>query len=212
MNCIRALGVTLLCTLPVILAQPEIGFAQTDSTKADWLNVLDERRTVDQTASSGTSGRITDWGLRDRVLKLTAPSQFSGEMIGRLSAVAGDTLVIEQYKKRESNYLRVPVSEITRCQVHAGTKGHFLTGLLVGTVVGCGTSLLLVATDDESHDFIDLSGFAVGVGTVGGAVLGGLIGAFARTDQWEPVPIGSLSVGIHQSSDGTAGLSLSLKF
>lgn len=209
---VRAIIGTLLLLLVPGMFLTAWAAEPTDSTISDSLKSLNEIQTSDRPAPMGTHPPMADWGLRDRVLKLTAPTQFTGEVKGRLSAVAGDTLVIEQFRNRESNYIRVPVSEVTRCRVQDGTSGHFGTGVLVGAVVGCGISLLVVAVDDDSDDFVDLSGFVIGAGTVGGAALGGLIGAFARTDKWKSVPIGSLSLGVQPISDGKAGLSLSLRF
>ena len=198
------------CTIVTLLSASAI--AQSDSTKTDSLIALPEVQMGGKDVSISADTGKNVWSPQDKMLKLSAPTLFTGEIKGRVSAVAGDTLVIEQFRNRESNYIRVPVSAITRCLVHDGTSGHFGTGVLVGAAVGCGTSLLVVAVDDDSDDFIDLSGFVIGAGTVGGAVIGGLIGAFARTDKWKSVPIGSLSLGVQPVNDGKAGISLTLRF
>ena len=50
------------------------------------------------------------------------------------------------------------------------------------------------------------------LGGVVGAVSGGLIGEFTRTDKWEEVPVRRLRVSLAPQGDGQLGVGLSVAF
>ena len=170
--------------------------AQSDSTKVDTLN----------------SAGKTLWNPLRQVLRITAPAQFEGELRGRVSAVSGDTLIIERYRDLESNYVRVPFSLITRCRQQNGTHRNILAGALIGAAVGCGVMSVLTLSDSDASEFGELVAEIIGIGTGSGALTGGIIGAFVRSDRWEDVPIKSVQLGVSSQNGLTAGIRLAVRF
>jgi len=156
--------------------------------------------------SGVASALTTTLKLQDQVVRITAPLLFKGEVKGRVSAVTGDTLVMERFLKGESNYVRVLFSEITRCRVKDGTRPNTLAGALIGLGVGGAvTSAVTLA-----NDFADDKAATIALGTAGGAILGGIVGALVKSDRWQELPIGSLR--IDPQIIGSLGLNLSLRF
>lgn len=154
------------------------------------------------------SAQTTAPSLQDRIVRVTAPLLFKGEVKGRVSAVTGDTLVVERFIKGESNYMRVPFSGVTRCRVQDGSRRNTLAGALIGAAVGGGITSAVTL----SNDFSDHVTEPIVMGTGGGAVIGGLIGALVKSDRWTNLPIGSLGLGVRALGRSSLGLSLSLTF
>jgi hypothetical protein len=86
----------------------------------------------------------------------------------------------------------VPRHLITELEASRGRKGHAVTGLLVGA--GVGVVAGLIAIEGGSSNMCTGSGsyakncWAVMAGSVGiGALVGGVTGAFIRTERWAVV-------------------------
>ena len=76
--------------------------------------------------------------LQDQIVRVTAPSLFKGEVKGRVSAVVGDTLVVEQFQKGESSYLRLHFlrSPVAACRmVQGATRLQAHSSALLSVVV-----------------------------------------------------------------------------
>lgn len=98
-----------------------------------------------------------------------------------------------------------PYAAIEGLELWTGSRSQawrgFKTGLVVGGGLGFATGAFFVwATKDGGADINDADYFVAGavvgaVGAVGAGLVGALIGAVARSDIWEPVPIpGGLSL------------------
>ncbi len=163
--------------------------------------------------ASMSSAQTVSVNLQDKVVRLDAEPQFKDEIRGRVSAIAGDTLVIERFFKGESNYTRVPMSVVTRCRVQDGLKRHTVLGAYVGAAVGCVVSgLVMIGEETPPTDFGKLVLRIPILGGLSGALLGATIGHSARTDRWTDLPTSSLRIGLEPSEGGGLGLRLSLVF
>lgn len=202
---VRATLCAVLCFVSSAVLIPPTAFSQTDPTIADSVITITPK---DEIVPPGTGIGRTDWDPRDRVVGLTAPTQFKGEIKGRVSAVTGDTLVVERFLKGESNYVRVPFSEVTRCRVREGSRRNTLAGALIGALVGGGVTAAVTL----SNDFSDDRAASIVMGTGGGTIVGGLIGALVKSDRWRDLPMSSLRLGVAPMSNGRLGLNLSLRF
>lgn len=119
--------------------------------------------------------------------------------------------------------LRVALTQVTRLDVHRGTKGNAGKGALIGGSVlgaaGLGLSILFVAGGCE---FVDSSGCdgsgpaVIAIGTAitfgAGALLGAVTGAFIKSDRWEEVPVYQPRVSFAPQRDGRFSLGLSVAF
>ncbi|UCG86438.1 MAG: hypothetical protein JSW71_21475 [Gemmatimonadota bacterium] len=131
---------------------------------------------------------------------------------GSVTNVSAEWIVIDT--------VRLPINSITDLQVrhrrsHAG-KGALLGGITLGTLTGVG---LGVACAGSSGSFIDCSdqvpaAFLIGTsaGFAAGALIGGIIGAFHTSDNWESVPPDRLRVDVMPRPDGAVTVGLSLSF
>jgi hypothetical protein len=87
--------------------------------------------------------------------------------------------------------LAVPLSSVDRLEIHVGKKRHALLGAAIGAVV-----LGLAGMSDPVDTSKGCSyqspqpcsrAEAIAVGTLGGALLGAIVGRLVETDQWAPV-------------------------
>ncbi len=150
------------------------------------------------------SGSLLDMGHRDRaprvfaamdaqlsatalgpwpgVLVRATPRGASAPLIGRVARVTPDGLVLE-------GGLRI--GALDSLAVGRGSYRHTREGALIGLLVGGVIGGLIGSANTDSGDpwasLSILAGISVGIGA--GAVVGGALGAGARTEVWSPVPI-----------------------
>lgn len=83
-------------------------------------------------------------------------------------------------------------ARITRLEVATRQKSHWLAGLIAGTVAGA----LIGAAEQPGCDQNECYTRAENIGytATGAGLIGALIGAFIRTDEWAEVPVDNLAV------------------
>ncbi|MET0398528.1 MAG: hypothetical protein ABW277_17170 [Longimicrobiaceae bacterium] len=133
-------------------------------------------------------GRPIPPGTRVRV---TAPTEFRGAVVGRVSHAGGDTLFLARGRKGP---VAIPVSAITRTEVSRGVD-HWqgvLRGAGTGAVTGAVLFGVLVFASDPNCDYC-LRGrdpLAAAAGAVIGAILltpaGAVVGGIIGTERWVP--------------------------
>jgi hypothetical protein len=106
--------------------------------------------------------------------------------------------------------------QITRLDVHRGSKSRALLGAGIGFGVGAALGFAACAGNTGSPCTNDAgegspAGFALALGGVG-AGLGALVGLLFRTDRWEAVPLEGIHVTFTPVYDGQPGLALSVSF
>ena len=150
------------------------------------------------------SGNLLDWAHRDLAPRVFAamdtqlsatalgpwpgmlvratPRGASVPLIGRVARVTPDSLVLEG---------GVRIGALDSLAVSRGSYRHTRAGALIGLLVGGFIGGLIGSTNADSRDpwagLNILAGISVGIGA--GAVVGGALGAGARTEIWSPVPI-----------------------
>ena len=164
------------------------------------------------------SGHIPDTWIDpgDRV-RVTAPSLDLDKDVGTVAALVADTFVVEL--EDQADALDVPLSEVTRLEVHQGHKSRAGTGALIGAGAGAATGVTVALVDcagDECHlDGSDVTGAVVLVlgagGALAGAGLGALIGAAIKTDRWELVPLDRIRVGRSPAAPDGVAVSVTLR-
>jgi len=156
------------------------------------------------------SGYLLDLGYRDRAphvlvamdtqlgaaalgpwpgMRVRATPHGATPIIGTVARVSVDTLVLEGVAGSAPRILKL--SALDGLAVNRGSYRHTregaLIGLLVGGVIG---GLIGSANTDSGDPWAGLNIFAgISVGIGAGAVVGGALGAGARTEVWSPVPI-----------------------
>ncbi len=150
------------------------------------------------------SRSLLDWSHRDRAPRVFAamdsrlsatalgpwpgmlvratPKGASVPLIGRVARVTPDGVVLEG---------GVRIGALDSLAVSRGSYRHTREGALIGLLVGGFIGGLIGSTTADSRDpwagLNILAGIFVGIGA--GAVVGGALGAGARTEIWSPVPI-----------------------
>ena len=110
-----------------------------------------------------------------------------------------------------------PINSITKLEVSRGrksnaVKGALLGGIPTGLIIGGLVAALCASPDIGCSNGLGLVAAGFGVGFVGGAFIGGVIGALSTTDRWEEVPLDQLRVSFVPQRDGRFRLGLSVGF
>ena len=140
------------------------------------------------------------------------PDWVRGTVVGWESG----SLVLEPEKPDGNTPLTLARDQITRLDVHRGSKSRVLLGAGIGFGVGAALGFAACAGNTGSPCTNDAgegspAGFALALGGVG-AGLGALVGLLFRTDRWEAVPLEGIHVTFAPVYDGQPGLALSVSF
>lgn len=160
---------------------------------------------------AGCAGAKVPQGIApgDRV---RASIRQDGAVAGRVVRLSRDTLVLET----GGDTIGVARASVQRIDVRTGTHGHGGIGFLVGLAVGGGLGAALLASAGEDCTASDPN-YYPGCGDytvppelayapmvmLGGALLGGIVGAVIRSDTWTEVPISAIEGGKPESGSGS---------
>jgi hypothetical protein len=107
------------------------------------------------------------------------------------------------------------LDSVSSLEVSSGKRRRVGRSMLIGSAIGGGVGALIgaiyFANDCSESGVCSLAGAAVGaiVGVPLGLLVGGVAGAFVKTDRWEEVPLDRLRVSFAPKRDGFAfGLSV----
>ena len=176
-------------------------------------------------SESGYTGQSLPYGKKVRIALVTPGNVGATWQSGTLVYSVEDSLVLRNttpYGGREVQ-VAVPLASADRMQVRTGSKGHSLTGFIVGgsigfaggAAAGIGLSYMSILGESPDPGTGDVVGAAIGGGILGGFVLGcvgSLVGALVRTDKWEDVPLDHVQLGAVSQSDAGSALGLTLRF
>ena len=152
----------------------------------------------------------------DRV-RVTSPSIDLEQDVGTVASFKADTIVVEM--EDHADALDVPLSHMTKLEVHRGQKSRAGTGALIAAGAGAATGVTVaLASCAGSKCYSDGSnvwGAVVLVLGAGGALasagLGALIGGAIKTDRWEYVPLDRIRVGRSPAAPDGITVSVTLR-
>lgn len=156
-------------------------------------------------------------GILGHRVRINAPRISPKALVGQVVAIGRDTLSIKGYLP-DSSWSAIPISAITKLDLHSGRRSYTLIGALVGAGAGLATFGILKAIDskNESKGFgglnrnLERATAAVLIG--GGSLIGGVIGTFTHSDRWQEIPLDQFSFATVLGVDGRVGLELILRF
>jgi hypothetical protein len=144
-------------------------------------------------------------------VRVTAPDLGVNRQSAVLETLRGDMLVVV-----EDSTIRIPVASVTRIDVHRGRHGHPWRGAGIGFLAGAATGAVAGAILCQDGCIEWDTGAVVALGaavfSASGAVVGGVVGAFIKTDKWEEVPLDRLHLSFVPEWDGRLTLGLSVSF
>ena len=143
-------------------------------------------------------------------VRVTAPDCGIDEQAGTLQPSRGDTLVL-------ADGTRCLRSNVARFEVSQGRKSNVGKGIGYGALVGGVVGSIVAASDQAScTSWCVTEGSVAFIGAiifaVPGAFVGGIVGAFVKTERWEEVPLDRLRVSFAPQRDGRFVLMMSVGF
>ncbi len=152
---------------------------------------------------------------RDLRVRVLAPGFSTDRPVGNLAGVDSTGLRLVQGR---ADTLFIPRDAVMAVDVSAGRRSHWVRGAAIG-----GLSGLVLATvvwiaeeaddDDPISDVLNDAFFPATAVLLGGtgALVGGVIGAIARTEQWDRLPASEIRWSVAAVAGG-ARVGLSLRF
>lgn len=139
--------------------------------------------------------------------------RIDGEFTGSVADLWNDTLVLQATDQYGRGSLTLAVNDIERLEVSRGRKGNAVAGAVAGLFAGALVGLA-AGTASCEDSFIFSRGDCIGMSAAGfaaiGVGVGALIGALAKTEHWETVPVDAVRVSVVPHGSGVAlGISLS---
>jgi hypothetical protein len=161
-------------------------------------------------------------GARVRLSSTVLPG---GMIEGRVTTSTDDALGLVLPGPNDSPFggtpVVVPRSSVTDARVYIGTKRYTAVGGLAGGLAGAALGAAAQVDDSDcgtNSDAFCSRGEAIVIGAVTGALIGGVVGHFVKTERWQRVSIEALAP---RSSAGpsrprvrraAAGLAVTVRF
>jgi len=120
------------------------------------------------------------------------------ELLGRIVEYQPDTVVLDTASSRDTVLVRIPRAAVSLAHLHTGAslRPSVATGAVGGALVAFVVSQSLMESNEYGWGRSQGTRFLTAAGVVvGGAVLGGLVGAVLAPDRWvrvniQPYPTG----------------------
>jgi hypothetical protein len=111
--------------------------------------------------------------------------------------------------------VRVPRQAITQLDVSTGRHGHALKGMIIGAASAAALFALIprdqYCADLRPGEYCPTQAELAGLGAIGGAAWGALIGHLIKSDRWSSVPLEQVHVSLAPAlGRGAVGLSLAV--
>jgi hypothetical protein len=151
---------------------------------------------------------------RDVRVRILAPAFSEKRPVGTIAGVdsAGLRLV-----RGRTDTVFIPRDAVMAVDVSAGRRSHWVRGATIGGLSGVAFATVVWIVDkageedDPLTDALDTMFYPVAAAALGltGALVGGVIGAIARTEQWDRIPASDIRWAIEPGAGGVrAGVTL----
>jgi hypothetical protein len=127
-------------------------------------------------------------------VRITAPALMLDRQRGQLLSIDRDSLVLEGSgldlgsSDAAPKVWIIPRDAVAELERSLGSRGNAGKGLLIGGGIGLLIGLGSTSLCQGSGDYGTFCAMIIGASTGGGALLGALFGAAARSERWESVP------------------------
>ena len=127
-------------------------------------------------------------------VRITAPTLMLDRQRGQLLSIDRDSLVLEGSgldlgsSDAAPKVWIIPRDAVAELERSLGSRGNAGKGLLIGGGIGLLIGLGSTSLCQGSGDYGTFCAMIIGASTAGGALLGALFGAAARSERWESVP------------------------
>ena len=127
-------------------------------------------------------------------VRITAPTLMLDRQRGQLLSIDRDSLVLEGSgldlgtSDAAPKVWIIPRDAVAELERSLGSRGNAGKGLLIGGGIGLLIGLGSTSLCQGSGDYGTFCAMIIGASTGGGALLGALFGAAARSERWESVP------------------------
>ncbi|HEU5170870.1 MAG TPA: hypothetical protein VFU46_10040 [Gemmatimonadales bacterium] len=147
-------------------------------------------------------------GARIRLATADGPTR-----IGRLVALDADSVRVVDSAGTELAYAR---ADLRRLETYVGRRSSLGRGAARGAMIGGGVGLLIgILASTEEPTFVCEGGGCIAAGTAAGAlwgvVIGGVIGAATKHDQWERLNAAPMQPEVRPIAHGTS-VGLTVRF
>jgi len=137
-------------------------------------------------------------GARIRVSRSCPLGEHCALLDGQFVSWRGSTLTLTDGELGDREVEVLPGSTV---EVYRGSRGHALSGLVIGTVTGGVIGAVAASScEDAGLEESLVAGVCAGSSLVGGVLFGALggllVGALIRTERWDAVTPPALSLGM----------------
>lgn len=146
------------------------------------------------TAEAGPATARLQPGTRLRVEMTTRPRPIEGRLLGldpEMLAIGADDWSLD-----------VSRDTLIRVEASAGTRNHWMAGALIGTGFGALIGALETPGCEGNDGDCYTRGENIAYGSIGFGLVGALVGALYRTQEWVEVPVDSLPVSVRVRDSG----------
>jgi len=141
-------------------------------------------------------------------VRVTTPDLPRGQLLGAVTRIDADTLVVGSTP--------VALRSLMRLEVSTGRRSHWATGLGIGFLAGAGLGAILgAAVGDPYGEICTPTQCALaGAGILGlvGMPVGAVVGAMIRTERWQEVPPDRWRVATRRQRGGQWTLTVAVHF
>jgi len=141
-------------------------------------------------------------------IRLLAPTAVQERIEGTVMEVDENSILVSTGDQRA---LRVPRKAVTELEIGTGRHGNAVRGVLIGAAGGAAVfAVVPPCAGLEPGQTCPTKGQFIGMGAVGGAVSGAIIGHFIKRERWVSVGLASARLNVAPTRGRSVELSVAM--